>query len=93
VKPEQWRSDMKPEEYNMHNTPNDDRNKGCYWSTLLAIFEETITLPCHNCSAVHRDDFANNYFRVLRGDLGDWSWKKEYGQEVIDFMYGFCIFI
>ena len=155
MKPEQWRSDMKPEEYNMHNTPNDDRNKGCYWSTLLAIFEETITLPCHNCSAcapnlvrlpeltahkqeysedpkivnylkqrlvglatepgsrtksywleqcepivservlskVHRDDFANNYFRVLRGDLGDWSWKKEYGQEVIDFMYGFCIFI
>jgi helicase-like protein len=148
VKPKQWRSDMKPEEYNAYNPPNDDRNKGCHWSTLLAIFEETITVPCHDCSAcapnlvhlpeltaheqecsedpkivnylkqrlvglatelgsrtksywleqcepivservlskVHRDDFANSYFRVLRGDLGDWGWKKQYGQEVIDFI-------
>jgi superfamily II DNA helicase RecQ len=148
VKPEQWRGDMKPEEYKMYNPPNDDRHKGCYWSTLLAIFEETITLPCYNCSAcapnlvclpeltayeqeysedpkivnylkqrltdlaielgsrpksywleqcepivservlskVYRDDFAKNYFRVLRGNLGDWSWKKEYGQEVIEFI-------
>jgi len=37
-------------------------------------------------SKAHHDDFANNYFRVLRGDLGDWGWKKEYGQEVIDFI-------
>jgi superfamily II DNA helicase RecQ len=148
VKPEQWRSDMKPEIYKIYNPPNDDRHRGCYWSTLLAIFEESIALPCRNClacapslvclpeltaheqeysedpkivnylkqrlvglamdlgsrpksywlgqcepvvservlSKTHRDDFANNYFRVLRGDLGDWGWQDEYGQEVIDFI-------
>lgn len=148
MKPKQRRSDMKPEVYKMYNPPNDDRHRGCYWSTLLARFEETITLPCDNClacapnlvclpelpvhkqehfedpkiveylkpqlfslamdlgsrtksyllemcvpivservlSKVYRDDFANNYLRVLRGDLGDWGWKKKYGQEVIDFI-------
>lgn len=148
AKPEQWRSEMKPEIYNMYNPPNDDRHRGCYWSTLLAIFEESIALLCGNClacapdlvclpeltaheqeysedpkivnylkqrlvglamdlgsrpksywleqfepvvservlSKAHRDDFANNYFRVLRGDFGDWGWEEEYGQEVIDFI-------
>jgi len=149
AKPEQWRNDMKPEEYFMYNPPNDGRHKSCYWSTLLTIFEETITPPCNNCSAcaptlvclpelsaheqeytenpnvinylkqrlvdlamelgsrpkgywleqtepiiservlskAYREDFANNYFRVLRGDLGDWSWKTKYGREVV---HSFC---
>jgi hypothetical protein len=46
------------------------RTKSCWLEQCEPIVSERVL------SKAHHDDFVNNYFRVLSGDLGDWSWKE-----------------